>query len=82
MDINVTLYGRYKTVAKSSRIHLTIPDNGTIWHILEAFTEQFPEFIKDKPRMMITINQHFATPDTSISKDDYISISPPLVAGG
>ena len=82
MKITVILYGRYTTIAKTSQIHLTIPDDGTIWHIIETFTQQFPEVAKDKPWMMVTKNQQFASPDTPVSSDDSISIAPPLVAGG
>jgi molybdopterin converting factor small subunit len=82
MKITVTLYGRYTTIAKTSQIHITIPDKGTIWHIIEAFTQQYPEATKDKPRMMVTKNQQLASPETPVSPKDSISIAPPLVAGG
>ena len=82
MNITATLYGRYKTLANTSKISLTIPDDGTVWHILEAFTQQFPEVAKDKPRMMVTKNQQFTSTDATVTSDDAISIAPPLVAGG
>jgi molybdopterin converting factor small subunit len=82
MKITVTLYGRYKTMAETAELHLIIPNNGTIWHVIEVFTQQFPETLKDKPRMMVTKNQQFAPPDTPLSTKDKIGIAPPLVAGG
>ena len=82
MNITVTLYGRYKKIANGTKIELTIPDKGTIRHIVEAFSQRFPEVRKDKTRMMVTINQQFCSPETVITSDDQIGIAPPLVAGG
>lgn len=82
MDITVTLYGRYKKLANSSQIVLHIPEEASIWHIIEAFIQKYPSVSKDKSRIMVTKNQQFAPPDTSVSVEDAISIAPPLVAGG
>ena len=82
MQITVTLYGRYKKIADSDIIQLTIPDQATVWHILESFSQLYPEIIKDKPRIMVTKNQQFASPDTPVSSEDNIGLAPPLVAGG
>ena len=82
MQITVTLYGRYKKIADSDTIQLTIPDQATVWHILESLSQLFPEIIKDKPRIMVTKNQQFASPDTPVTSKDQIAIAPPLVAGG
>jgi molybdopterin converting factor small subunit len=82
MDVTVTLYGRYKKLADSSEVVLFIPDDGSIWHVIEAFIQKYPSVAKDKSRIMVTKNQQFAPPDTSVSPEDKISIAPPLVAGG
>ena len=82
MEITVTLYGRYKKLANSSQIVLHIPEEASIWHIIEAFIQKYPSVSKDKSRIMVTKNQQFAPPDTSVSAEDTISIAPPLVAGG
>lgn len=82
MDITVTLYGRYKKLANSSQIVLHIPEEASIWDIVEAFIQKYPSVSKDKSRIMVTKNQQFAPPGTSVSVGDTISIAPPLVAGG
>lgn len=82
MEVTVTLYGRYKKLANSSEIVLHIPDDGSIWHIIEVFIQKYPSVARDKSRIMVTKNQRFASPDTSVSANDVISIAPPLVAGG
>ena len=82
MKLIVTLYGRYKNIAHSDKIELTLPDSATVWHLLEALSQRYPEITKDKPRIMVTINQQFASPETPVNPKDTIGIAPPLVAGG
>lgn len=82
MDIIITLHGRYQTLAGSSHLKITVPDNATIWHVIDTFVEQYPDAAKDKSRMMVTKNNTYASPDTMIHKTDTISIAPPLVSGG
>ncbi|MBU0496809.1 MAG: MoaD/ThiS family protein [Candidatus Thermoplasmatota archaeon] len=82
MHLTITLHGRYKTLAGSSQLKITIPDNATIWHVIDTFIHQYPEVAKDKSRMMVTKNHSYVSPDTPIHKTDSISIAPPLVSGG
>ena len=82
MKLIVTLYGRYKNIVHSDKIELSLPDTATVWHILEALSHRYPEISKDKPRIMVTINQQFASHDTPVNSKDIVGIAPPLVAGG
>lgn len=82
MKVKVRLYGRYKDVAGSAEIELTIPDTGTIWDVVDAFITRFPEFEKDKKFVMVSKNNVFTHRDEHINKGDVITIAPPVVSGG
>jgi len=82
MKIKITLYGRYKKLTETGQLELTVPENATVWHLIDTFVQKYPTLTKDKNRMMVTKNNTFAPPTTHIHTNDAISIAPPLVSGG
>jgi molybdopterin converting factor small subunit len=82
MNITVKVLGRYKDITGREAVQLDIMDGNTLQDVINAFIRQYPLAGKDKSRMMVTKNKMFASGDTTITKEDEITLSPPVVSGG
>jgi molybdopterin converting factor small subunit len=82
MKITVRVLGRYKDITRSETVQLDIVDGNTLQDVINAFVRQYPLAGKDKSRMMVTKNKMFASFDTTITKEDEITLAPPVVSGG
>lgn len=82
MKIMIKVIGRYKDITGKETIQLDIMDGNTLQDVVNAFIKQYPAAEKDKSRMMVTKNNMFASFDTTVAKEDEITLSPPVVSGG
>jgi molybdopterin converting factor small subunit len=82
MNITIRVFGRYKTVAGTEFVQLTIPEGNTLRNVVDAFVKKYPTVEKDKKFMMVSKNKTYTSFDTPISEGDEITISPPVVSGG
>ena len=82
MKIMVKVFGRYKEITGKEIIQLDITDGNTLQDVINAFIKQYPTVQKDKNRMMVTKNKMLASFDTTITQEDEITLSPPVVSGG
>ncbi len=82
MRVTVKVFGRYKDIAGKETIQLDIKDGHTLQDIINAFVIQYPIVEKDKRWMMVTKNKIFASSETEVTKEDEITLSPPVVSGG
>jgi molybdopterin converting factor small subunit len=82
MKITVRLFGRYKDIAGKEKVHLDITDGNTLRDVVDVFVRQYPMVAIDKSRMMITKNKMYASFETTITEEDEITLSPPVVSGG
>jgi molybdopterin converting factor small subunit len=82
MKIMVKVFGRYKDITGKETIQLDITDGNTLQDIINAFIKKYPNIQKDKDRIMVTKNKMFASFNTTVTKDDEITLSPPVVSGG
>jgi molybdopterin converting factor small subunit len=82
MKIMVKVFGRYKDITGIETIQLDITDGNTLQDIINAFIKKYPNIQKDKDRIMVTKNKMFASFNTTVTKDDEITLSPPVVSGG
>jgi molybdopterin converting factor small subunit len=82
MKIAVKVFGRYKDITGKETIQLDIMDGNTLQDVVNAFIKQYPAAEKDKSRMMVTKNNMFASFDTTVAKEDEITLIPPVVSGG
>jgi molybdopterin converting factor small subunit len=82
MKIMVKVFGRYKDITGKETIQLDITDGNTLQDIINAFIKKYPNIQKDKDRIMVTKNKMFASFNTTVTQDDEITLSPPVVSGG
>ena len=82
MKIMVKVFGRYKDITGKETIQLDITDGNTLQDIINAFIKKYPNLQKDKDRIMVTKNKMFASFNTTVTQDDEITLSPPVVSGG
>ncbi|MFA5102779.1 MAG: MoaD/ThiS family protein [Candidatus Thermoplasmatota archaeon] len=82
MKITVKVLGRYKDFTGNESVQLDIADGNTLQDVINTFVRQYPLAEKDKSRMMVTKNKMFVSFDTAISKEDEITLAPPVVSGG
>ncbi|MCX6662004.1 MAG: MoaD/ThiS family protein [Euryarchaeota archaeon] len=78
----VKVFGRYKDITGKETIQLDITDGNTLQDIINAFIKKYPNIQKDKDRIMVTKNKMFASFNTTVTQDDEITLSPPVVSGG
>jgi len=82
MKISVKVFGRYKDITGKEIIQLTITEGDTLQDIINEFVKRYPIVLADKNRMMITKNKMFTSLNTTVTQDDEIILSPPVVSGG
>lgn len=82
MKITVKLIGRYKDITGQESIDFYITDDTTIRDIINTFVTKYPAVEKDKGRMIVIKNKMYTSYDTTVSKEDEIVLSPPVVSGG
>lgn len=82
MKIMIKVFGRYKDITGKETIQLDITDGNTLQDIINAFIKKYPNVQKDKDRIMVTKNKMFASFNTTVTQDDEITLSPPVVSGG
>jgi MoaE-MoaD fusion protein len=82
MKIKLRVFGRYKDIVGKEHLELTITQGNTLQEIINEFVKQYPQTEKDKKRMMITINNLFASYETTFQQGDEITVAPPVVSGG
>ena len=82
MKVRVRLIGRYKTITGQEHLELEVKDAPTLKDVLDAFVNRYPTVEKDRRFMMVSKNNTFAPPDTSVRQGDEVTICPPVVSGG
>jgi molybdopterin converting factor small subunit len=82
MKISVKVFGRYKDIAGKETIQIYITDGNTIQDVINAFVKLYPAAQNDKNRMMVTKNKMFSSYDMTVTQNDEITLSPPVVSGG
>jgi len=82
MNITVKVFGRYKDITKKDTVQLKVTQGDTIRHVVNAFVKHYPATEKDKTRMMVAKNNMYVSYDTTITEQDEITLSPPVVSGG
>ena len=82
MKITVKVFGRYKDITNKDSIQLNIGTGNTLGDVIDSFVKQYPATEKDRSRMMVSKNKMYASFDTTITEDDEITLSPPVVSGG
>lgn len=82
MIVTVRVFGRYKTITNKEKIQLNIGKRNTLGDVIECFVKKYPDTEKDKNHMMVSKNKTYSSFNTTITKDDEITLSPPIVSGG
>ncbi len=82
MNIAVKVFGRYKDITGKDIIQLDVNEGDTLQDIINEFIKRYPSLLADKNRMMITKNKMFTSLNTTVTQDDEITLSPPVVSGG
>jgi molybdopterin converting factor small subunit len=82
MKIMVKVFGRYKEITGKEIVKIDITDGNTLQDVINAFIKQYPTVQKDKNWMMVTKNKLLSSFDTTITQEDEITLSPPVVSGG
>ena len=82
MKVLVRLIGRYKTITGKDEFEIEIRSGNTIWHVVDAFIEKYPEITKDKKFIIVSLNNILTNLDAQIKDGDAVTIAPPVVSGG
>ncbi|MBN2066412.1 MAG: MoaD/ThiS family protein [Candidatus Thermoplasmatota archaeon] len=82
MKVIVRIFGRYRQITGKDKIQLDITDGNTLRDVVNTFVKQYPAVKIDKSRIMVIKNKMYSSYDATITEEDEISLSPPVVSGG
>lgn len=82
--ITVKLFGILKTLSdQSGTLSVCVEDGAQVRHLVEALRAANPQLgeLLSQKKVVISVNQEIAHPDTEISRADEIALLPPFAGG-
>lgn len=80
MSVTVLLFASYADALGTSSLHLELPEDATVSHVLARLRQQAGARALP-PEPLVAVNERYARADHALSSGDTVAIIPP-VAGG
>ena len=81
MIVSIEFFGMQRAVTGTDRIDMTVTEKATVADVLEEVRRRYPELPLDEKKVLITINQEMASPDTVLKANDTVSFLPSIGGG-
>lgn len=81
MRVHVLFFGILKDVIGRHSDVLELPQNSSVTDLIAHYEMNVPKLKQLLPSLAISINQHYATPDTKLKPDDEVALLPPVSGG-
>lgn len=81
LNITVKFFARFKQMAGTGSADVSLPDGSTVADLLASLPEQLPNLQLAPERTLLSVNQEFATAETSLKHGDEVGIFPPVSGG-
>jgi len=79
MKLRVLFFGAAYESTGSREIEIEVGEAGTVGVLVESLTRSFPRLASHK--IVVSVNQEYASPEVAISGDDEIAIFTPVSGG-
>ena len=80
MDHKILLFGISREIVGGSELTLRLEEAKTVGGLLDALTQQYPEFGELKS-IMVAVNNEYARSEHPLEEGDEIAIIPPVSGG-
>jgi molybdopterin converting factor small subunit len=81
MMVSIEFFGMQQSVTRTDRIDMTVPEKATVADVLAEVRRRYPELRLDEKKVLITVNQEMASPDTVLKANDTVSFLPSIGGG-
>jgi molybdopterin converting factor subunit 1 len=81
MRITVKLFARFREVVGSSLLERELADGNKVADLLAGLGGDFPGFPAGSQRLIVAVNQEFASQDTVLREGDEVALFPPVSGG-
>jgi len=81
VSIKVKFFGQCRELARTSDWSLRVPAQSTVQAALEVVSRCFTELSKLSPRLLVAVNEEYATPEQILNDGDILAIFPPVSGG-
>ncbi|MBI4470607.1 MAG: molybdopterin converting factor subunit 1 [Acidobacteria bacterium] len=81
ITIEVRLFGHCRELAGISDCQLTLPAQTTVKGAVEQISGRFGGLEKLRDRLLVAVNEEYATPETLLRNGDTVALIPPVSGG-
>lgn len=81
ITVEVKLFGHCRELAGTSDCRLTLPARTTVKGVVEEISRQFQGLNRLSDRLLVAVNEEYATPEVQLSNGDVVAIIPPVSGG-
>lgn len=82
MRVQVLFFGQLKDLTGRSSESLPLADRATLRDVLQHYSEKYPSVHKLASSLALSVNQEYASSDTSLRDGDEVALLPPVSGGG
>ena len=82
MRVQVLFFGILKDVAGRAGEGVDLPEGATVADLLRHYETRIPKLHGLLPSVALSVNQHYAGPETVLGADDEVALLPPVSGGG
>lgn len=81
MRVQVLFFGQLKDLTGRSAESLPLGERATLGDVLQHYSQKFPAINKLSSSLALSVNQEYASSDTSLRDGDEIALLPPVSGG-
>jgi len=82
MQVRVLFFGVLKDLAGQAADSLSLPEPATLRDVLDHYEARIPELRRLSSSIAMSINQHYAAPESKLQPEDEVALLPPVSGGG
>lgn len=81
IDIRVRFFAQCRELAGTAEYELSLSPSATVAQALEEVYQRFPALGDLRGRLLIAVNERYATPETPLRTGDVLALLPPVSGG-
>jgi molybdopterin converting factor subunit 1 len=79
--ITIKLFARFRELVGSGSLERVLAEGDTVADLLAGLADDFPKFPADSQRIIVAVNQKFASRDAVLREGDEVALFPPVSGG-
>jgi MoaE-MoaD fusion protein len=81
MRVRVLFFGVLKELAGKPTDEVELPDGASVRELLQRYESGIPQLKTSLSSIALAVNQHYASPDTTLQANDEVALLPPVSGG-